>query len=61
MFSTHSRRTILKNGINWLSSSIGEDVIFVNLAEEVYGKIKVKEFKEEIPSEGENIISSYFN
>ena len=38
-------------------SSIGEDVIFVNLAEEVYGKIKVKEFKEEIPSEGENITS----
>ena len=38
-------------------SSIGEDLIFINLAEEVVGKIKSKEFKDNLPSEGENITS----
>ena len=38
-------------------SSIGEDLIFISLAEEVIGKIKSKEFKDNPPSEGESITS----
>ena len=38
-------------------SSIGEDNIFINLSDEVTGKIKLKEFKENTPSEGESITS----
>ena len=38
-------------------SSIGEDSIFINLAEDVIGKIKNKEFKDNIPSEGDSVTS----
>jgi small subunit ribosomal protein S1 len=38
-------------------SSIGEDNIFINLSDEVTGKIKLKEFKENTPSEGESVTS----
>ncbi len=38
-------------------SSIGEDNVFVNLSDEVTGKIKLKELKENTPSEGESITS----
>ena len=38
-------------------SSVGEDVIFINLSEDVIGKIKIKEFKDNLPSEGVNITS----
>ena len=38
-------------------SSIGEDNIFINLSDEVTGKIKLKEFKENIPSDGESVTS----
>ena len=37
--------------------SIGEDSIFVSLAEDVIGKIKNKEFKDNLPSEGDSINS----
>ena len=32
-------------------------MIFISLAEEVVGKIKTKEFKDNLPSEGDNITS----
>ena len=38
-------------------SSIGEDNIFINLSDEVTGKLKLKEFKENTPSEGESVTS----
>ena len=38
-------------------SSIGEDNIFINLSDEVTGKIKLKEFKENTPSDGESVTS----
>ena len=38
-------------------SSIGEDNIFISLSDEVTGKIKLKEFKENTPSDGESITS----
>ena len=38
-------------------SSVGDDLIFISLAEEVIGKIKSKEFKDNLPSEGESITS----
>ena len=38
-------------------SSVGEDVIFINLSEDVIGKIKIKEFKDNLPSEGDSITS----
>ena len=57
VFDTFAKNNPKGTELTGSVSSIGEDVIFVNLAEEVYGKIKVKEFKEEIPSEGENITS----
>ena len=38
-------------------SSIGEDNIFISLSDEVTGKIKLKEFKENTPSEGESVTS----
>ena len=38
-------------------SSIGEDNIFISLSDEVTGKIKLKEFKENTPSDGESVTS----
>ena len=38
-------------------SSIGEDNVFISLSDEVIGKIKLKEFKENTPSEGESVTS----
>ncbi|GIS23030.1 MAG: 30S ribosomal protein S1 [Gammaproteobacteria bacterium] len=38
-------------------SSIGEDNIFISLSDEVTGKIKLKEFKENTPSNGESVTS----
>ena len=38
-------------------SSIGEDNIFISLSDEVTGKIKLKEFKENNPSDGESVKS----
>ena len=38
-------------------SSIGEDLIFIGFAEDVIGKIKTKEFKDNMPSEGDSITS----
>ena len=38
-------------------SSIGEESIFISLANEIIGKIKNKEFKDSLPSEGDTITS----
>ena len=38
-------------------SSIGEDNIFISLSDEITGKIKLKEFKENTPSDGESVTS----
>ena len=38
-------------------SSIGEDNIFISLSDEVTGKIKLKEFKENTPADGESVTS----
>ena len=38
-------------------SSVGEDNIFISLSDEVTGKIKLKEFKENTPSDGESVTS----
>ena len=38
-------------------SEIGEDIVFINLSEEVVGKIKIKEFKESLPKEGDKVNS----
>ena len=36
---------------------MGEDSIFVSLSEDIIGKIKIKEFKDNLPSEGDSITS----
>ena len=43
--------------LNGLVNSIGEDLIFISLADDVIGKIKIKEFKDNLPSEGDSITS----
>ena len=56
-FDTFSKNNPKGTELTGQVSEIGEDLIFINLAEEVTGKIKSKEFKDKLPLEGENITS----
>ena len=57
LFDTFAKNNPKGTELTGLVNSIGEDLIFINLAEEVIGKIKIKEFKDNLPSEGDNITS----
>ena len=57
VFDSYAKNNAKGTELNGTVSSIGEDYLFVNLSEEVVGKIKLKEFKDNVPSEGESITS----
>ena len=57
IFDTFAKDNPKGSKLTGTVSSVGEDNIFINLSDEVIGKIKLKEFKENIPSEGDSIAS----
>ena len=57
IFDTFAKDNPKGSKLTGTVSSVGEDNIFINLSDEVTGKIKLKEFKENIPSEGDSIAS----
>ncbi len=57
IFDTFAKDNPKGSKLTGTVSSVGEDNIFINLSDEVTGKIKLKEFKENIPSEGDSITS----
>jgi small subunit ribosomal protein S1 len=56
-FDSYAKNNSKGTELTGTVSSIGEDFLFINLSEEVIGKIKLKEFKDNVPSEGESITS----
>ena len=57
VFDTFTKNNPKGTELTGSVSSIGEDMIFINLAEDVIGKIKNKEFKDNLPSEGDSVTS----
>ena len=57
VFDTFAKNNPKGSKLTGPVSSIGEDQIFISLAENVIGKIKIKEFKDNFPSEGDSITS----
>ena len=57
IFDTFAKNNPKGTKLTGSVTSIGEDLIFVGLAENIIGKIKSKEFKDNSPSEGESITS----
>ena len=57
VFDTFAKNNPKGTELSGSVSSIGEDNVFISLAEDVIGKIKLKEFKDNLPSEGDNISS----
>ena len=57
VFDTFAKNNPKGTELSGSVSSIGEDNVFISLAEDIIGKIKLKEFKDNLPSEGDNISS----
>ena len=57
VFDTFAKNNPKGTELTGSVSSIGEDSIFVSLAEDIIGKIKNKEFKDNLPAEGDSITS----
>ena len=57
VFDTFAKSNPKGTELSGTVSEIGEDIVFINLSEEVVGKIKIKEFKESLPKEGDKVNS----
>ena len=54
-FETYTSKNSKGTELTGKISSIGEELIFINLADDIVGKIKLKEFKDLNPSEGDEV------